>query len=350
MVPGFYVEQELPSLIEQLTDRQVGTPTHITDPMAAALEAGFGVRAEQVAKKLTNQFANTELFAPAAAPTNKDILTTLGRLTDVAAESYQVAFGATLLLGSMATTYQPQAEPKGRLSRSASACAAVAQEVLRNNHSPYEELTQALLSKNLSPDQHRAVCDDFSSLLFDVVEAIKQTKLRQPLGQTVAETTPAVPTLDVQEILSSERVSSALPWIREALSDDNLPIAELLYDHGEPIAWTIDVSPLNDVTREITEEALGNNTADAQRFREVGFMRMIRGGLRANTARTDVVYHKNIGSNHKLLRAYYAKIGSSGALPILLHLGTSRTKENQARLLTIINNDGATVRKHDIGS
>jgi hypothetical protein len=359
MSPEIFFGTKLPELIEQHTDRTATLHTHLLSPMATALEAGFGAEAQVVVEQLANTFAGTELYPSVQVLSNKNLLLSVKSLIQTpstGSESSKIRFGAALLLGSIAVTYHPQTAPATHYSRRADACAAVAYELLANyKNAQYSDLTDTLLATSYDIAHTQQLRDELSTLFADISDILnaKSNDLRPAVvPERTVESREGVPFArpDVRELLSQKRVASALPWLKLPTEDAMLPSAAPLYDEGTLAAWTVDVSGLNPLSAKITEEACQNSTIDVQKFQQVGYKRFLHDKLQRSVMRNDITHHKSYGSNAKLLRSYYFRAEDFDNLPVLFHLGTSRTKANQGRLITLINNTGSVVRKKNIGS
>ena len=339
----------LSSLVDTLTDRTVIDNTSLSNPAAAALESTFGPEAKTIAQDITNAVSGKEFYeTPACQIRVGNVVKKLGATVTHEDASHASKFGALLVLGALAMIYDPDqrpdpADPSQTKYKRRTAYAAGAKEIIRNIAPPktLEKLQKGLSKANLEGIEPLDLQEPvFTELFLEVAETIDQTDQIDTVQDShIINHSNRPNEIASRPELSPDMVESIIkriPWIDADSLRESYPEIKAIQENGKVLYHTIDLSPYNETIREINEEASKVSTV-VESLRTMGPRLLLEQKLKmVHGAVIPMLYHKNAGSNSHLLRSYFTSLDRiDGAIPLVAHLGSCRTKDNELKVLKI---------------
>ena len=340
----------LSSLVDTLTDRTVIDNTSLSNPAAAALESTFGPEAKTIAQDITNAVSGKEFYeTPACQIRVGNVVKKLGATVTHEDASHASKFGALLVLGALAMIYDPDqrpdpADPSQTKYKRRTAYAAGAKEIIRNIAPPktLEKLQKGLSKANLEGIEPLDLQEPaFTELFLEVAETISQKSqidkdqashdIEQSGGPNEIASNPELP-LDIVESIIEK-----IPWVDAGSLRSAPPKINVVEENGNVLFHSIDLSPYNKTTRELTKEALLSSTI-TESLRTIGPRLLLEKKLKiVRNALFPIMYHGNASHNDNLVRCYFTPFDRiDGVTPLVAHLGSCRTKDNELKLLKVL--------------
>lgn len=366
-------EVDLLEIVRESEERNPLDFSHIADPMAEAFAEIEPVDPMGLTVALGDQFYwkegnRTNTPERLSARQLGEILSELAQTTDTTdvtdtkdKRENVLRFGAKCLLVLFGLAYDPTGNTEEPMTSYARALTAYSREAMGEIARKKSEGVEFVADKRLSGKRELFFKGEDVALVLAEIEDVFSSRQKSEEGgpdsnEFLREEAPSI--VEPEQITEHELAvfrrfaEQSLPHINPNEIDANLPSVRRIQENGKTVASLIDTTGYNDDIKKIYAEAIENRKErvidlmlDVEVRRATEFKAHL--GLRKISAGIKPLVARGQGSNDRLLRAYFCRIGKdSNGLPLFALLGLSRTKEREAKLLTVL--EGNEVRASDL--
>lgn len=356
-------EVDLLEIVRESEERNPLDFSHIADPMAEAIAEIEPVDPMGLTVALGDQFywkegnrTNTpeRLSARQLGEILSELAQTTGTtdVTDTKDKRENVLrFGAKCLLVLFGLAYDPTGNTEEPMTSYARALTAYSREAMGEIARKKSEGVEFVADKRLSGKRELFFKGEDVALVLAEIEDVFSSRQKSEEGgpdsnEFLREEAPSI--VEPEQITEHELAvfrrfaEQSLPHINPNEIDANLPSVRRIQENGKTVASLIDTTGYNDDIKKIYAEAIENRKErvidlmlDVEVRRATEFKAHL--GLRKISAGIKPLVARGQGSNDRLLRAHFCRIGKdSNGLPLFALLGVSRTKEREAKLLTVL--------------
>lgn len=358
-------EVGLLEIVRESEERNPLDFSHIADPMAEAIAEIEPVDPMGLTVALGDQFYwkegnRTNTPERLSARTLVDELSRLADLPEQK-DNEQLRLGAKYLLVMFGLAYDPTGSTEVTATSYAGALTAYSRErmgeLADKKPGGIESVAEELLLDLREPYIEN---EDVALILAEVEDSQSFGRAPQEGGYQ-----PISASLDVASgVAEPERITEhelalfrdfadrKLPHINPNEIDASPPSVRRIQENGKTVASLIDTTGYNDDIKKIYAEAMANardGTIGPMLDRAIKRALKFRAhvSLKKTSKGIGLLVAGKQGSNDRLLRAYFCRIGKdSNGLPLFALLGVSRTKEREAQLLTVL--QGKKVRASNL--
>lgn len=348
-------------LTNEHSNRRPSAPSHLIEPMAAALNRTFEDNATTAACTIINALSHDDILPSPHHLTANSLVVGLENTATAPCAQNAEQYGAIALLSLLAKNYRPHADSSSeKWQRRKDALATAARQAIAHipDDNQFYELAQAVNEQciELGKTPEEATYD----LAFELMDlpVLHAETLPQENNEEIPEAVqpPGAHTQQREALSLNETQTRALQerlanvsWLPETIDVTALPVTEV-YDGTTRIASVIDLIPFNKRLRDIRKKSEVDPIVVEAHICSGIISSLskvasptVKGVQDCNIA---MLCKRTRGPSERVLRIYLARLGSDGDVPLFGLAGVSRTKNLQAQLLTVLQNK--RIRQHDI--